>query len=121
LWVVAVLLLGCGGPSVVTVQMKAENDSSEDGTATLTQKGNDLEVKVQLGIGGDTGTQQAHIHKGTCPGLGEIVKALSPVVNGESVTSLTDTQLDEFAGGGFVVNVHSSAQASKYVSCGVIP
>lgn len=116
----AALFLACG-PTTSTVQMKAESDSAQDGTATLTQKGDDLEVVVNITPGADTGDQPAHIHKGTCPGLGEIVKALNPVTNGKSTTLLTKTRLEEVSGGGFVVNVHNSTQGSKYVSCGEIP
>ncbi|MFL5318079.1 MAG: hypothetical protein ACJ790_00385, partial [Myxococcaceae bacterium] len=91
------------------------------GTATLTQKGNDLEVKVSVTPGSDTGNQPAHIHTGSCPGLGDIVKALNPLQNGTSTTLLTNTRLEEVSGGKFVVNVHNSVQGSTYMSCGVIP
>lgn len=120
LLLIPLFALGCA-PSMASVTMNGQNDTGQDGTATLTQKGDDLEVKVTIKQGADTGDQPAHIHKGSCPGLGDIVKGLNPIVKGESTTILSKTRLDEVAGGEFVINVHNSKQGSLYVSCGVIP
>ena len=101
------------------VTMAPQSGSSESGSATLTKEGADTKVVVNLS--GATGQQPAHIHKGTCSNLDpKPTYPLSPVSNGKSET-VVKASLDDLSKGGYVINVHKSAQEAKiYVSCGEI-
>jgi Cu/Zn superoxide dismutase len=84
-------------PAHVTVKMNAQNGSNENGTATLTQQADGVQVVIALENA--TGSQPSHIHAGT--------------VKGVTVADLV--------AGGFAVNVHKSASdLATYVSCGNI-
>jgi hypothetical protein len=101
--------------------MAAVNNSNENGTVTLKDLGNgSTQVVLSLTPGTDTGAQPAHIHTGTCPGLGSIVYPLTSVVDGGS-TSTVGAKLSDLEGGKYVINVHNSMQYTTYVSCGPIP
>jgi hypothetical protein len=105
----------------VTVTMKAENGSGEDGTATLAQKGDDVVVTLDL-KNGTTTPQPVHIHTGTCANLGGVHDPLTNVVSGKSTTTVKNTKLGDLETGGFAINVHRSASdVGTYVSCGDIP
>jgi hypothetical protein len=106
----------------VTVQMKAQNGSAENGTATLMQSGANIVVKISL-TGGAAGPQPAHIHTGTCAKLNPAPKyPLSSVVDGKSTTTLKGMKLTSLETGAFAINVHKSTSDIKtYVSCGNIP
>ncbi|MBI2912342.1 MAG: hypothetical protein HYY03_00295 [Chloroflexi bacterium] len=126
---VAVVIVAGDGSSAsaqtqsVTVTMGAGRDASQTGTATLTAQGNQTQVVVNIQSGGAGVEQPAHVHEGTCPGVGAVAYALSNVVDGQS-TTLINATLASLQTGGFSVNVHkgtSSAELGVYVSCGVIP
>jgi hypothetical protein len=110
-------------PTTITIKMVAQNDSGENGTATLTQlpDGNTrVEVKLD-GAPKDT-PQPTHIHVGNC---GHINKApeypLSPTVNGVSDYTLKGVSIAELLKGTYAINVHKSASdIPTYVSCGNI-
>jgi hypothetical protein len=70
---------------------------------------------------GAAGVQQpAHFHTGTCAAPGPIVEPLANVLDGDSFTLLS-ASYDELTTQGLIINVHLSvAQASQYVSCGVV-
>jgi LPXTG-motif cell wall-anchored protein len=107
--------------NTMTVTMHAQNGSGEDGTATITAKGdNDVEVVVKLS-NGTTVAQPAHIHKGSCANLDPTpAYPLSNVVDGMSDTTVM-VGMAELAKGGYAINVHkSAAEVSTYVSCGDI-
>lgn len=108
-------------PMNVTVTMGAQNGSNETGTATLTQRGNDVQVSVDL-QNAPAAPQPAHIHPGTCAKLNPAPKyPLSNVVNGKSMTTLKNVKLSDLTSGGFAINVHKSASdLATYVSCGDI-
>jgi Cu/Zn superoxide dismutase len=107
--------------SSVTVTMKAENGSGEDGTATLTQKGDDVMVTIDV-KNGTTTPQPAHIHDGTCAKLGGVHYPLTNVVSGKSASTVKNTKLSDLETGAFAINVHKSADdLGTYVSCGDIP
>ena len=93
---------------------------NESGTATLTAMGDKTQVVLSL-TGAPAGTPQpAHIHVGTCPGVGAVKFPLSPVVDGKS-TTVVDAKLADITTGAFGINVHkSAAEAGVYVSCGTI-
>ncbi len=101
--------------------MKAENNSGENGTATLTQTPKGVKVEVSI-KGAPAASQPTHIHPGTCTKLNPAPEApLSPLENGKSVTVLSGKKLSDFTGGKFSINVHKSSDDLKtYVSCGLI-
>lgn len=117
LWGVGIA--GCGA-AAVSVPMSALNNSSETGTTTLTESGDQTRVEIAISVGTDKGAQGAHIHTGTCPGLGPIQYPLNPVVDGGSST-LVPVKLSDLRATAHVVNVHNSADRTVYVSCGAIP
>jgi Cu/Zn superoxide dismutase len=108
-------------PQTITVPMKAENKSGENGVATLTQLPNGLKIEVTI-KGAPVTAQPTHIHPGTCTKLNPAPEApLSALQNGKSVTVLSGRKLSDFTGGKYSINVHKSANDLKtYVSCGLI-
>lgn len=108
-------------PSTVTVPMKAENNSGENGTATLTQLPGGVRVAVSIKNAPKT-AQPTHIHPGTCTKLNPAPEyPLSSLQDGKSVTVLSGKKLTALMGGKFSINVHKSAVDLKtYVSCGEI-
>lgn len=107
--------------AAVNVTMNAQNGSKEHGTATLTQSGKNVVVKISL-ANGTSYAQPAHIHEGTCAHLNPVPKyPLTNAVHGMSTTTLKDMSLKSLLGGKYAVNVHQSAKdIKKYVSCGDI-
>jgi hypothetical protein len=108
----------------VTVQLNAQNNSGESGTATITYVSDaDFMVSVNLTGGGAAMSepQPAHIHKGSCANLDpKPLYPLTNVVNGKSDTTVM-AKLSDIASGGYAINVHkSAAEASVYVACGDI-
>ena len=108
-------------PKTLTIHMKAENHSGENGTATLTQLTNGVKIDVSI-KGAPAADQPTHIHPGTCTKLNPAPEApLSPLSNGHSVTVLSGKKISDFTKGQFSINVHKSANDLKtYVSCGEI-
>lgn len=102
-----------------TIQIAEQNESSESGTATLTENEGKVLVKISMtGAPADT-AQPAHIHMGSCPDVGDVAYPLTNLVNGVSETTL-DVTMDQLkAKLPLGINVHKSAnQAKVYVSCG---
>ena len=117
--VAAVVALASGASAQDTkVELKAQNNSNESGTATLTPAGDS--TKVVLDVKGAEGSQPTHIHKGTCDKLDpKPAFPLSPVTGGKSETTVK-ASLDELHKG-YAINGHKSAQDLKtYVFCGDI-
>lgn len=103
----------------MTVPLAQENKSGESGTATLKEANGQVTVTITLtGYAKDV-AQPAHIHAGSCPGVGAVKYPLTSVVNGKSTTVLQVT-LDQLkAQLPLAVNVHKSAkEASVYTACG---
>ncbi|HEX8221866.1 MAG TPA: hypothetical protein VF914_21940 [Chloroflexia bacterium] len=127
--VVAVLgIMALGGtratyaqPDTVTVNLTEENNSGQNGTATLTAHGDTTMVVVNIS-GGSSTPQPAHIHPGTCATLDpKPIYPLTSLVNGTSETTVP-VSLSQLVNGTFAINVHKSGpEASVYVSCGDIP
>lgn len=105
--------------SNATVTIKAQNGSNENGTATLTQMGDDVQVYVVLTGAPATTPQPAHVHEGTCADLKGPVYMLTNLVDGKSTTMLKGVTVDKLLGGTYAINVHASADdLGKYVACG---
>ncbi len=109
-----------GGNGDVTVELAAQNDSGQSGTATLTSAG-DAQTTVTVELSNPPGAPQpAHIHSGTCEELGEVVYPLENVEGGTSETTV-DASLEELQDGEFAINAHESEEnISNYVACGPI-
>jgi hypothetical protein len=129
---ITVLVLGLGaacggddddeaaGDGSVTVELAAQNDSGESGTATLTPEGDQTRVVLELSDPTDP-SQPAHIHAGTCANLDPAPAYPLPNVEDGSSEATVDVALEELTGGEFAVNVHkSNEEASVYVACGDI-
>ncbi|MBI4057917.1 hypothetical protein HY405_01190 [Candidatus Microgenomates bacterium] len=105
----------------VTVALGELGKSGESGTAILREEAGKLTVTLDL-TGAPKGVKQpAHIHKGTCPGVGAVLYPLNFPVDGQSVTSL-DITLDSLSPQlPLAINVHKSeSQSNVYVACGDI-
>ena len=101
------------------VRLAAENKSGESGTAVLKETNGQVTVTVTLtGYPKDV-AQPAHIHVGTCPGVGAVKYPLTSIVNGKSTTVLEVTLAQLRAQAPLAINVHKSAkEASVYTACG---
>lgn len=108
--------------NMLTVKLAAQNASNQNGTATLTAKGDMTEVVLDLPAGpaGMGVEQPAHIHEGACPTPGKVTYPLTNVKDGKS-TTMVNAKLADIATGKYAINVHkSAAEASVYTSCGDI-
>ena len=109
-----------GGGDAVTVELAAQNDSGESGTATLTPEGDQTRVVLELSNPTDP-SQPAHIHPGTCANLDPAPAYPLPNVEDGRSEATVDVALEELTDGEFAVNVHkSNEEASVYVACGDI-
>ena len=118
---VGTLLVGTvGAQTSQSVTMRAQNNSGQDGTAMLTEMGNQTRVVLDL-RNSPAGPQPAHIHSGRCPEVGPVTDPLTNVMNGRW-ESTVNARLSDVMTGNFAINVHlSPQQATTYVSCGDIP
>lgn len=107
------------GVEEMNVILSAQGNSDESGIATL--KETNARVTVSIYLTGYTANvaQPAHIHAGTCPGVGAINYPLNSVVSGRSTTVLNVSLAQLMQQLPLVINVHkSNAEISTYTSCG---
>ncbi len=105
----------------ITLNLGAGRDGDQAGTATLTVKGDETEVTLNIKPGAAGVAQPVHIHEGACPVPGGVKFPLTNVADGKS-TTMVKAKLADLLTGGFAINAHlSGAEASKYVACGNIP
>jgi Cu/Zn superoxide dismutase len=117
---VSLALPVAAAPSTVTVKLSAQNGSGENGTATLTQSGSDVQVVIALS-GAPATAQPAHIHTGTCSSLGGVAYPLTSVTGGKSTTTVKGVTIAQLLAKPNAINVHESADnLQKYVACGNI-
>lgn len=104
----------------VSLQMKARNNSSQEGTAVLTATP-DGQIKVVIDLTNSPGgPQPSHINRGTCDNLGETVHILGGVRRGK-LQATVQASLDSLLAGQFSVNVTKSPQEfGVSVSCAEI-
>ncbi|HEY2474341.1 MAG TPA: CHRD domain-containing protein [Candidatus Cybelea sp.] len=106
--------------ATLTVPLKAENASGENGTATLTQTPDGVTVVVSI-PNGPAGPQPAHIHDGTCATLGGVAYPLTSVASGNATSTIKGLTIDKLLAGKYAINVHkSTSDIGTYVSCGEI-
>ncbi len=104
----------------LTIDLEAQQDSTQSGTALLTAKGESTEVVLQTNPGPGAGDPQpVHIHFGSCgPNLGKLKAPLTDIVGGRS-TTLVDVSLSSLLEGDFAINLHKSyPEIRVYTSCG---
>ncbi|MDB5072357.1 MAG: hypothetical protein JWM87_3468 [Candidatus Eremiobacteraeota bacterium] len=108
----------------IVVPLKAVGGSGEMGRAVLSDVAAAAPVvKVSITVSGEPpgAIQPSHIHKGVCGSNGPIVKPLTNVVNGHSVTTLPGVTVSQLIAMGTYINIHkSAAMLTVIVSCGKI-
>ena len=109
---------------VVTVVLTAIGSSEQNGTATLTQRGNDtVNVTITLSSG-TVESELVHIHTGQCGAtLAGVVHSLGNFVtdaSGSQVskTDITGLILSTLLTDGFAINAHQKGIPSVYTACG---
>ena len=105
----------------ITVNLGAQNNSGETGTATLTPEGHKTKVVIEMSNAPDGVAQPAHIHEGTCANLDKAPKwKLEPVKDGKS-TTVVPVSLETIVKTKTAINVHKSPkEIQDYVACGDI-
>jgi hypothetical protein len=105
----------------LTIDLGAQNNSGETGTATLTPEGRKTKVAIELSNTPAGVAQPAHIHKGTCADLDKAPKwKLEPVKDGKS-TTMVPVSLKTLLKDKTAINVHKSpTEIQAYVACGDI-
>lgn len=106
---------------VVTVKLEAQNNSGQNGVATLLPEGDKTKVVIEIPNMPSGVAQPAHIHLGSCDNLDKAPKwNLEAVTGGRSVT-VVPVSLDTILKDRTAINVHkSAAEPQIYVSCGNI-
>ena len=109
---------------VVTVVLTAIGSSGQNGTATLTQRGDDtVNVTITLSSG-TVESELVHIHTGQCGAtLAGVVHSLGNFAtdaSGRQVseTSITGLILSTLLTDGFAINAHQKGIPSVYTACG---
>ena len=100
----------------VTVNLTAQNNSGQAGTAVLTSEG--AATRVVITLSNAPGPHPAHIHSGACPTPGAVVFPLTSVANGRSETTVA-ASIADILRAPHAINVHKSPQEIPvYTSCG---
>lgn len=124
------ILFSCGSSSL-TIAMVQQNNSGQEGVATLTDSPGGLEILVSITQSSFAGSQTSHVHDGRCDNVGAITagitrisdKSEAPESDGGIIffrAQLMGTTLSKLRDGNHVINVHDARDNSLYVSCGEI-
>ncbi len=106
----------------LVINLSAQNDSAQSGTATLIDQNNNKTKVVIITTGWTAGIiEPAHIHTGACPTPETVRYPLNNVVNGRS-ESMIDQPLSELLKElPLAINVHKSVtESGVFVACGDI-
>ena len=96
-------------------------DGTQAGKVHTEVMGAMTKVTLDMTPGTAGSPQPAHIHVGTCPGVGAVKYPLTSVVNGKSET-IVNTTMAELASTQYSINVHLSVpDAAKYTACVNLP
>lgn len=108
--------------NTATVTLAALNNSGVSGTATLREESGNTVVTLSMAGGNPAVPMPAHIHEGSCPGVGTVAHALNSVSNGTSTTTLTGVTIASLkAQMPLAINVHESTEnVGNYVACGTV-
>ena len=105
----------------LTVKLEPQAGSGRSGIAVLAEIQG--KVKAVVNLSGPSGgvIRPAHIHVGSCPGVGAVKYPLTGLVDGSSQTDLS-VSLDELMTQlPLAINIHkSSDEPSVYLACGDI-
>ena len=124
-------LAGCGGGGVeqgqgggggdgLEIELRALNNSGQNGTASLTPTENGVNILVDTVLPAASPSQPAHIHKGTCDDLDPNPAFPLPNLEEGLAADTLDTTMEELKKG-YSINVHKSdSEADVYVACGEI-
>lgn len=105
----------------IVIQMSAQNDSGQNGTATISEADGKASVVLSMSSLVDSNDQPAHIHLGTCANIGGVKYPLTNIKDGSSETLLDVSIADLLSQGELAINAHKSvAEVSVYTSCGDI-
>ena len=115
---------GGGGGSIadtVEIELKEQDASGVTGLATLSPKGEQTTVVLEMLVPFDIDPQPVTIHKGTCaefePKAAFTLQHLVDGIGGDDIA----ISLDDLRDGGYAINVHKSVPETKvYVACGEI-
>ncbi|GAC1357588.1 MAG: hypothetical protein NVSMB31_18100 [Vulcanimicrobiaceae bacterium] len=100
--------LASAAPETITVIMNPLNQSTESGTAVLTQANDGVKVVVKLKNAADK-EEPTHIHLGTCGNINKSPEySLVDIKDGESVTVVPGISIAQLLKMHYAVNVHKS-------------
>lgn len=103
------------------VTLSETNDSSQSGTAVLTDINDKLVVTVDIDGAPEETEQPAHVHSGTCSDVGDVKYPLVMVLDGSSETTIDTSLTDLKSQLPLIINVHKSKTESQiYVACGIL-
>jgi hypothetical protein len=108
--------------AAVTMDFMPGRDANQGGKVTVTPlTASSFRVNIDVPTGGAGVQQPAHIHVGSCPGVGAVRVPLTNVVDGKSETTVNHPP-DFFMAGQHSINVHkSSTEAGVYTACVNVP
>ena len=111
-----------GETEAVLIALNAQNDSGQSGWASLTAKGDETVVVLNLSAG-ELQSELVHIHRGSCgDGLGGVAHGLTKFVDGSGFSVATvGATLDSLRTGAMAINSHEAGNPGTYTSCGNIP
>ncbi len=105
----------------VELPISAQNNSGQSGKAIFTDVGGKTKVVIEITPGPKGVAQPAHIHAGTCSGLGAVKYTLTDVVDGRSETTLAPVMHFLHGLAPIAINVHkSNTESGIYAGCGDI-
>jgi len=111
---------GGGGGSGLEIELRALNGSGQNGTATLAQTENGVNILVDTVQPPALPWQPVHIHQGTCDNLDPNPAFPLPNMEDGLAADTIDTTIEELKSG-YSINVHKSEkEADVYVACGEI-
>ena len=99
-----------------------KNEFNQFGIGTLTEENGQVRVVLDLNkVSGTNNSQPAHIHIGSCPGVGAILFPLNNVVNGRSESVINANLNDLRSQAPIAINIHKSiSEVAVYTACGNI-
>ena len=105
----------------ITLALDEQNDSGQSGFATLTARGSQTEVVLNLSSA-NVMSELVHIHSGRCGNdtLGPVALGLTKIAGGASASTL-DATLASLRVGDLAINSHQAGAPANYTTCGTIP